>query len=105
MKDPLRLVFPPAASSLLVGLFFLLTVPGLHALGLPRPFGLAVWSGGLAGYVAYDTLHYVIVRAGRPQPRARLSISPRTCRSRIPPLTIPSTTTRVSRPRARCSAT
>ena len=48
-----RLVFPPVAAAVFAIMFSLL-ITSL----LPGGYGLALFAGGLLGYVAYDLLHY-----------------------------------------------
>src|SRR6059058_5840932 len=52
-NDPMRLVMPPSVSVPLTVLFLL----GFDA-ALGTDWGLAVFSGFIAGYLAYDMLHY-----------------------------------------------
>jgi sterol desaturase/sphingolipid hydroxylase (fatty acid hydroxylase superfamily) len=52
-NDPMRLVMPPAVSVPL-SLGFL----GLFTLAVGFDWGLAIFSGFLVGYLAYDMLHY-----------------------------------------------
>ncbi|XP_036391685.1 fatty acid 2-hydroxylase-like [Megalops cyprinoides] len=53
--DGSRLVFPPALAAPVVGAFYLLA----RRL-LPEGVGLALFAGGLCGYVAYDMVHYYL---------------------------------------------
>ena len=54
-NDPMRLVMPPSVSVPLAAGFYGLFV---FALGTPKAFGMA--AGFLAGYLAYDMLHYYV---------------------------------------------
>ena len=53
--DPNRLVFPPVAAAVLAYCFYLPFVKVL-----PGGVGLALFSGGLLGYVFYDLTHYYL---------------------------------------------
>ncbi|NXH40223.1 FA2H hydroxylase, partial [Dicaeum eximium] len=53
--DSSRLVFPPVPASLVIGFFY-----GVLRLLLPAVLGLAVFVGGLCGYVIYDMMHYYL---------------------------------------------
>uniref|UniRef100_A0A8C0UYX9 Fatty acid 2-hydroxylase n=1 Tax=Cyanistes caeruleus TaxID=156563 RepID=A0A8C0UYX9_CYACU len=53
--DSSRLVFPPVPASLVIGFFY-----GVLRLLLPEMLGLAVFVGGLCGYVIYDMMHYYL---------------------------------------------
>uniref|UniRef100_A0A8C5X125 Fatty acid 2-hydroxylase n=1 Tax=Malurus cyaneus samueli TaxID=2593467 RepID=A0A8C5X125_9PASS len=53
--DSSRLVFPPVPASLVMGFFY-----GVLRLMLPEILGLAVFVGGLCGYVIYDMMHYYL---------------------------------------------
>ena len=61
--DPTRLVFPPLAGIGIAGVIF-----GLIYLVLPLGPALALMSGFLAGYIAYDMTHYYTHHA---KPRSR----------------------------------
>jgi dihydroceramide fatty acyl 2-hydroxylase len=63
-NDPLRLVMPPAVSVPLAALFY-----GLFVLVLGTPAANVFAAGFLAGYLAYDMLHYH-VHHHRPRSRA-----------------------------------
>ncbi len=52
-NDPMRLVMPPSVSVPLSAMFL-----GIFALVLGANWGIAVFSGFLAGYLAYDMLHF-----------------------------------------------
>jgi sterol desaturase/sphingolipid hydroxylase (fatty acid hydroxylase superfamily) len=52
-NDPMRLVMPPSVSVPLSLGFY-----GLFVLAAGTDWGLAIFSGFLAGYLAYDMLHY-----------------------------------------------
>src|SRR5690242_5037411 len=54
-NDPLRLVMPPAVSVPLAALFY-----GLFVLVLGDERALAFGGGFLAGYLAYDMIHYAL---------------------------------------------
>lgn len=53
--DPNRLVFPPVAAAVLAYCFY---IPFVKT--LPGGVGLALFSGGLLGYVFYDLTHYYL---------------------------------------------
>ena len=61
-NDPLRLVMPPAVSVPLAALF---TVAYVAIFG--TPFAWAVTAGFLAGYLAYDMLHYALHHHRQPR--------------------------------------
>jgi dihydroceramide fatty acyl 2-hydroxylase len=63
-NDPLRLVMPPSVSVPLALIFF-----GLFHAVLPAPSANVFASGFLAGYLAYDMLHYHVHHH---RPRTRL---------------------------------
>uniref|UniRef100_A0A8D0HCP7 Fatty acid 2-hydroxylase n=1 Tax=Sphenodon punctatus TaxID=8508 RepID=A0A8D0HCP7_SPHPU len=53
--DGSRLVFPPVPASLVIGFFY-----GLSQFLFPTALGLALFVGGLFGYVLYDMMHYYL---------------------------------------------
>jgi len=54
-NDPRRLVLPPALSLPLGAMFF-----GLFWLAAGNPLGWGICAGFFAGYVVYDTLHFLL---------------------------------------------
>lgn len=54
-SDPGRLVMPPMVSVPLAVVFYALFVAAAG-----QPLGEALYAGFVAGYVAYDTIHYVV---------------------------------------------
>jgi dihydroceramide fatty acyl 2-hydroxylase len=52
-NDPMRLVMPPSVSVPLSAAFL-----GIFVLAVGTDWGMAIFSGFLAGYLAYDMLHY-----------------------------------------------
>ena len=61
-NDPLRLVMPPAVSVPLAALFLVAFVAIFGT-----PLGWAVGAGFLAGYLAYDMLHYALHHHRQPR--------------------------------------
>lgn len=59
--DPMRLVFPPVLTAILLVPFY-----KLFRCFLEMPEALCLTAGGLTGYMVYDLTHYYLHHSGKP---------------------------------------
>jgi 4-hydroxysphinganine ceramide fatty acyl 2-hydroxylase len=59
--DPMRLVFPPVLTAILIVPFY-----KLFRCFLETPEALCLTAGGLTGYMVYDLTHYYLHHSGKP---------------------------------------